>query len=166
LEKHATSFPQFLQRWRDGYDEFPDEFHCPSVGIHFNIAMKFALLLAVAALTVVQAGADPTNAPAPLRIGALEAKNHYADFATVTGAVAQVTFRPSVVFVNFDKPHPDAPFTAVIFTKDTNSFGDLKSLEGKSVEVCGQIKEFKGSAEMVLTNAGQLTIVTNSAPAQ
>jgi micrococcal nuclease len=121
------------------------------------------LPLAVALISGI-ARADDTNAPAaPVRIGTLDAKKHLNETATVAGKVVQVTLRPKVVFLNLDQPHPDSPFTAVIFTANTNSFGDLQSLEGKAVELTGQIKDFKGAPEMVLTNASQLTIVTNAA---
>jgi len=109
------------------------------------------------------ASADPTNAPAPIRIGASQADKHFDEIAVVTGKVAQVTFRPKVVFLNIDKPFPDAPFTVVIMAKDTNCFGDLKALEGKSVEISGKIKEYKNSAEIVVASTNQLKVVEPAA---
>ena len=123
-------------------------------------------------LTVISAGslplgrADTTNAPAPIRLSASEANAHFDESAVVTGKVVQVTFRPKVVFLNLDKLHPDTPFTAVIFAKDTNSFGDLKLLEGKNVEISGKIKEFKSSAEIVVESTNQLKVLPAPAPAK
>lgn len=129
-----------------------------------NLGMRtiFAFVLVLAAFHQ-RASADTTNAPAPIRIGASEAAKHYDESAVVTGKVAQVTFRPKVVFLNIDKPFPDAPFTALIFAKDTNSFGDLKAFEGKSVEICGKIKEFKNGPEIVLDNTNQLKVLQTTA---
>ncbi len=122
---------------------------------------KLSLLGLILSLAVVAVQSEPTNAPAPIRISTAEADKHFDESAIVTGKVAQVTIRPKVVFLNLDKPHPDSPFTAVIFNQDTNGFGDLKSLEGKSVEISGKIKDFKDAPEIVLSSTNQLTIVTN-----
>ncbi len=95
----------------------------------------------------------------PAKIGAAEAKDHYNETLIVTGQVAQVTFRPTVVYLNLDKPFPETPFAVAIFSKDTNGFGDLSQLKGKGVEARGQIVGFRGRAEVVLTNSNQLKVV-------
>jgi DNA/RNA endonuclease YhcR with UshA esterase domain len=121
---------------------------------------KFAgLLLFTITLRIF---ADETNAVAPARIGTGEADKHYDQTMTVTGMVAQVNVRPTIVFVNLDKPHPDCPLTCVIFPSATNQFGDLKSFEGKTVEVTGKIKNYHDAPEMVLDSSNQL-VVTGSA---
>lgn len=79
----------------------------------------------------------------------------------VAGQVVQVTIRPKVVFLNLDQPHPNSPFTAVIFSKNTNGFGDLKALAGRQVEISGLLKEFKDKPELVITRTNQLTVITN-----
>ena len=127
---------------------------------------KFILIfLFVATLKI---SAAETNAVAPAKIGAGEAAKFYDQTLTVTGTVAQVTVRPTIVFLNLDQPHPDSPLTCVIFSKATNQFGDLKSLNGKAVEVTGKIKNYHDAAEMVLDSSNQLVIVTaaTNAPAK
>ncbi len=127
--------------------------------------MKMTFLLTAAlALTFFSALAESsaTNTPALLRLGALDAQKHYDETAIVTGKVIQVSIRPKLVFLNLDKPHPGSPFAAVIFSKDTNGFGNLKSLEGKSVEISGKIKEFNDAPEIVISSTNQLTVITNS----
>lgn len=122
--------------------------------------MKLILTLIpvlIAAAAVVHA--DTTNAPAPIKIGTAEANKHFDEAAVVTGKVAQVTFRPKLVFLNLDQPFPDSPFSAVIFAKDTNHFGDLKALNGKSVEISGTIKKFKDLPEIVIETTNQLQII-------
>jgi DNA/RNA endonuclease YhcR with UshA esterase domain len=128
--------------------------------------MLFASVLA-AVLGGISIHAQDTNAPAaaaapaapPVRIGTDTADKHIDESAIVTGKVAQVTFRPKVVFINLDKAFPDAPFTAVIMAKDTNGFGDLKALEGKDVSVSGKIKAFHDKPEIVIDNTNQLQVV-------
>jgi hypothetical protein len=93
------------------------------------------------------------------KIGAAEAKDHYNESLVVTGQVVQVSFRPTIVYLNLDKPYPETPFAAAVFAKDTNSFGDLSKLKGKGVEVRGTIKEYRGRAQIVLEHTNQLVVV-------
>jgi aspartyl/asparaginyl-tRNA synthetase len=112
--------------------------------------------------------AADTNSVVADKIGTSEADKHYDQLMTVTGTVAQVTIRPKIIFVNLDKPHPDCPFTCVIFPSATNQFSDLKSLEGAAIEVTGKIKSHNDSPEMVLDHSNQLVIVSagTNAPAK
>ena len=121
---------------------------------------KLSLLGLILSLSPVAVQAEPATNSALLRISAAEADKYFDQTVVVTGKVVQVTIRPKVVFLNIDKPHPDSPFTAVIFNKDTNGF-DLTSLEGKSVEITGKIKDFKDAPEIVIASTNQLTIATN-----
>jgi hypothetical protein len=77
--------------------------------------MKTILSILAILIFAIQLPAADTNAPMPLKIGALEAANYYDQTVIVTGKVAQVTIRPTVTFLNLDKPFPNSPFTVVIF---------------------------------------------------
>jgi hypothetical protein len=112
--------------------------------------------------------AAETNDVAPVRIGTAEADKHYDQLMTVTGTVAQVTARPTITFLNLDKPHPDSPFTCVIFPTATNQFGDVKALQGASIEVTGKIKSYHDAPEMVLDHSNQLVVISpgTNAPAK
>ncbi|MGO8838568.1 MAG: hypothetical protein ACLQAH_18275 [Limisphaerales bacterium] len=114
-------------------------------------------------LTAGWALAGETNSAAPVKIGTADADKHYDQEMIVTGKVAQITFRPTIVFLNLDRPHPDAPFSAVIHSDKTNQFGDLKSLQGKPVEIDGKIKKYHDKPEIVLESSSQLTVVGASA---
>jgi DNA/RNA endonuclease YhcR with UshA esterase domain len=131
-----------------------------------NLGMKRIFALAVIttfAATMVRA--DETNSPVPVRIGTADADKHLDESVVVTGKVAQVTIHTAIVFLNIDQPFPDSPFTAVIMAKNTNGFGDLKSLEGKSVEISGKLKAFHDKPEIVMDNTNQLLVVDTNAPA-
>lgn len=105
--------------------------------------------------------ADGINAPEKnLTIGAKDASLFYNQTATVTGKVAQVTFRPTVVFVNLDEAYPNSPFTGVILSANTNEFEHLERLQGRNVEIIGTIKNYQNRPEIILTNQHQLVIIS------
>lgn len=130
-------------------------------GIQIPGVKRILSFLCLAAPLV--AGAADTNAPGPIKIGTSAAAKHIDETVTVTGKVVQVTFRPKVVFLNFDAAFPQTPFNAVIMSQHTNQFGDLKALEGKQVEVTGKLKEFKDKPEMLLTRSNELQVITTPA---
>jgi DNA/RNA endonuclease YhcR with UshA esterase domain len=120
--------------------------------------MKLLSILTVAlCLTAAasQSRADETNS-LPLTIGTAQAADNIGKQVTVTGVVAQVSFRPSLVFLNFDKPYPNSPFTVIIRNKSTNEFENLAALKGKSVAVKGKVIDYNGKPEIELTGKAQL----------
>src|SRR5882724_8165355 len=122
--------------------------------------MKTILTVLFGSLTLaLQVPAADTNAPAPMKIGALEATNHYDQMMIVTGKVAQVTIRPSVTFLNLDKPFPHSPFAVVIIHGKSSYYGDVNALKGKSIEIRGKIKNFHDQPEIVLDSTNQLTVL-------
>jgi exonuclease VII large subunit len=85
-------------------------------------------------------------------------KNYIGKEVVVKGEITQVTVTKSgLVFFNIDGKYPNNKFTGVIFKKDVEKFGDIKSWEGKKVSMKGTIEEYKGSIEMKLKNQGQLS---------
>jgi DNA/RNA endonuclease YhcR with UshA esterase domain len=101
-----------------------------------------------------------TNEPPKIAIvRAKSADFFYNQTATVTGKVAQVTFRQKVVFLNLDEEYPKSPFTGIIFAADTNKFTDLMKLKGQNVGITGTVKQFENKPEIILTNANQLQVL-------
>jgi DNA/RNA endonuclease YhcR with UshA esterase domain len=135
------------------------------VGKSFNLLMKATVLILIAAAFGLKTFAADTNttASALQKIGALEATNFYDQTMIVTGKVAQVTIRPSVTFLNLDQPHPDSPFTVVIFHGHSSFYGDANKLKGRSIEIKGKIKNYHDKPEIALDSTNQLTVlgVTN-----
>jgi DNA/RNA endonuclease YhcR with UshA esterase domain len=116
-------------------------------------------LFIIAALAVaIKAPAADTNSAAPLKIGTADAASHYGQEMIVTGKVAQVTIRPSVTFLNLDKPYPDSPFTVAVFHGHSSFYGDANALKGKSIEIKGKIKNYHDKPEIALDRANQLTV--------
>ena len=95
----------------------------------------------------------------PDKIGTADASRYYDEMMTVTGTVVQVSIRPTVAILDFDKPYPDTPFTAVIFEANIGQFGDLQKLRGRSVEVSGTVTEYRGKPEIILETTNQLKLV-------
>ena len=102
----------------------------------------------------------------PPRIPAAGATNYLNQEVIVTDRVAQVTIRPTIVFLNLNQKYPDAPLTCVIKGGDTNNFPDLKSYQDKEVEVAGRITDFQGKPEIVLTNTNQIKILADAPATQ
>jgi hypothetical protein len=98
----------------------------------------------------------------PPRIPAAAATNYLNQEVIVTDRVAQVTLRPTIVFLNLNQRYPDSPLTCVIKGSDTNNFSDLKNYQDKEVEVSGRIADFQGKPEMVLTNTNQIKILADT----
>ncbi len=108
---------------------------------------------------VVNAPAAESSTNSPALLSAAEAKQHIGQDAVVTGKVAEVNISERVVRLNFGQPFPKQPFTAVIFSRNTNKFTNLPSLQGKSVEVTGKITEYRNRPEMILDRTNQLKII-------
>jgi DNA/RNA endonuclease YhcR with UshA esterase domain len=95
-----------------------------------------------------------TNAVIEIKAGAV--KENVGKEAVVSGTVAEVNKAQGLIRLNFEKPFPNQSFTAVIFAKNTNSFGNLDELKGKKVEVSGKITEYRGRPQIILTHPNQL----------
>ena len=127
---------------------------------------KFLLTIPMLLLGMYVSAADTNStikslvgATASAKISALDVTNYYDQTVTVTGKVVQVTIRPSVTFLNLDKPFPNSPFAIVIFHGKSSFYGDANALKGKTIEIRGKVKKFKDKPEMALDNLDQLTVV-------
>lgn len=77
--------------------------------------------------------------------------------ACVKGKVVRVgQSRSGTYFLDFCDDWKKCPFTVVVFPRDVLNVGDVRKLEGKTIEVHGTIKQYKGRAEIILKDARQL----------
>ncbi len=120
----------------------------------------FAVALCLAG-AAVQSRADETNAPAPT-VGTKQAADYIGKQATVTGVVAQVSFRPGLAFLNFDKAYPNNSFTAIIRNRYTNEFENLAGFKGKAVAVKGKVVDYNGKPEIELRAKSQLKLLSET----
>ena len=114
------------------------------------------IALVAATLCYAWAGADDAKTNSVIEIKAGAAKDNVGKEAVVSGTVAEINKAQGLVRLNFEQAFPHQPFTAVIFAKNTNAFGDLESLKGKKVEVNGKITEYRGRPQIILTSTNQL----------
>ena len=113
--------------------------------LHFLLILLFVTSAALYAQTVI----PPDSA-----------KNYVDKQVTVTGVVDQVHLTDTgTYFLNMDGKFPDNTFTAVIFSKDSSAFTNIKSFEGKDVAVTGTITDYKGSPEIILKSYNQIKIM-------
>ena len=129
-----------------------------------NIA-AFILPFLFSGFCVCAAEEPATNAApaAPLTLSAVEAKDHIGTNAVVTGTVVEVYHGSRTVNLNFEKPFPKQPFSAVIFSEKTNLFPEVDKLQGKSVELTGKITEYRDRPQIILTSTNQLKVLEKEA---
>jgi len=86
-----------------------------------------------------------------------EARHHLGETQCVTGTVVAVKQGlKGVHYLDFCEDYRICPFTVVIFPGDLRQVGDVRQLQGKLVEIHGEVKEYDGRAEIVLSQARQL----------
>ena len=93
-----------------------------------------------------------------------EAKNHVGQTATVCGQVASTNYaartRGRPTFLNLDRPYPNQIFTVVIWGENRDKFLTPPELTFRDKNVCvtGDIKSYRGSPEIIVTDTSQIQI--------
>ena len=64
--------------------------------------------------------------------------------------------RSGVTFLDLGGRYPNEAFMAVIFSGDAGKFPNVHALEGKTVDITGPVRLYKGKPEIILRDAGQL----------
>jgi hypothetical protein len=86
-----------------------------------------------------------------------EAQKHIGATRCVTGKVLRVKQgNGGVHFFDFCEDYRVCPFTVVVFPSDLKQVGDIRHLQGKQIEIEGDVKGYDGRAEIVLRRLGQL----------
>lgn len=88
----------------------------------------------------------------------VEAAVNIGKLVTVEGLIVEVTKRDKVAYLNFVEKFPENPFTAVIFSKRFEDFGDLNRFKNKNAEVTGIVSEFRNKPQIVLDDVSQIKI--------
>ena len=86
-----------------------------------------------------------------------EAGKHIGETKCIAGKVARVEKGvDGVHYLDFCEDAKGCPFTAVIFPEDLKHVGDVRQLQGKSIEVHGEVKDHDGQAEIIVSEPRQL----------
>ena len=113
--------------------------------------MRFAIVLFVALFAATAAMAGTISVTA---VG-----SHVGQTATVEGVVSGVyTSRSGTTFIDMGGPYPNNLFAGVIFSENTAKVGDVSELTGKTVDLSGTIKLYKGKSEIILKAADQVKV--------
>lgn len=106
------------------------------------------LFAAVAAPALAQ---TPTIEPAA-------AKDHVGEQVTVEGVVGEVHHAASggATFIDIGGRYPSNPFAAVIFESDAGKFPNVDALDGKTIDVTGRIRLYRGAPEIILNDPSQI----------
>lgn len=107
--------------------------------------------------------ASPPMAQSAPQSGCLDlrsASNHTGENSCVAGRVLRVfTSRSGNTFLDFCSDYRQCPFTTIIFASDRSHFGNLSALEGRKVEIRGEITSYKGRAEIIVHSPKQILAV-------
>jgi hypothetical protein len=86
-----------------------------------------------------------------------DAQKHIGATRCVSGRVLHVKLgNGGVHFFDFCEDFRLCPFTVVVFPGDLKQVGDVRRLEGRQVEIEGEVKGYDGRAEIILKRPGQL----------
>ncbi len=106
-----------------------------------------AMIVVVVSAVVASAKCVPIDA-APGRLG---------EATCITGQVLKVTRDDhGNQYLDFCDQPGNCPFRAVVFPRDLRDVGDVRSLEGKTIEIYGKIAANDGQPQMVLKDVKQL----------
>ncbi len=86
-----------------------------------------------------------------------EATSHIGQIVSVEG-VAHVHVARSASFLDMGGDYPNEVFEAVVFPKVATMFGDLTRYDGKSVDINGRIREYRGKPEIILLSPSQIAV--------
>ncbi|HVA00923.1 MAG TPA: hypothetical protein VMV34_04615 [Terriglobia bacterium] len=127
------------------------------------------LTLVVIALLAYRLGIRHAARPEPFRseeqtsqdgcVAFDRAGHHTGENTCVSGRVLRVfTARSGSTFLDFCKDYRQCPFTSVIFAGDRSQFGNVASLEGKRVQITGEITTYNGRAEIIIHEPRQIRL--------
>ncbi len=86
-----------------------------------------------------------------------EAGKHIGATRCISGRVLRVKQgNRGVHFFDFCEDFRTCPFTVVVFPGDLKQVGDIRQLQGRQIEIEGDVKSYDGRAEIVLRRIGQL----------
>jgi len=101
-----------------------------------------------------------THPRTPGTISPEDAGSRVGQAVTVEGEVTEVhTARSgSATFIDMGGEYPNEAFTGVIFASDMGAVGDVSNLDGKTVDINGEVREYRGMPEIVISSRRQIKV--------
>ena len=109
--------------------------------------MRIAAVISIAFLTSLASGEC---------LSIEQTKDKTGSRACVSGKVLKVVAARGAHFLDFCEDYNQCPFTVVVFDRDLRDVGDVRQLEGKMIEIHGNIVQYEGRSEIVLRDSAQL----------
>jgi hypothetical protein len=104
-------------------------------------------------------GTGSMQTPAGGCVALRDAGLHTGENTCVEGRVLRVfTARSGSTFLDFCQDYRNCAFGSVIFASDRSRFGNLGSLEGRKVEIAGEITTYNGRAEIIIRDPKQIRV--------
>jgi hypothetical protein len=87
-----------------------------------------------------------------------EAGQHVGETKCVTGKVLKIKVGvKGVHFLDFCEDQAACPFTVVVFASALKDVGDVRHLEGRTIEIHGAVKLYDGRPEIILNRISQIS---------
>jgi len=126
------------------------------VGLHFGRRPGINVLGPLPEQPARAADAPDGSSPPPC-VDMRDAASLEGKSGCVAGLVLRVySARTGNTFLDFCRDYRTCPFTSVIFASDKNKFGDVGSLQGKRVEIRGDVVTYRGRPEIILRDPQQV----------
>ena len=108
-------------------------------------------------LVSTEASSEPAANNPPPCVDIRSASTLEGKSGCITGLVQRVyTAHSGNSFLDFCQDYRACPFTSVIFAADKSKFGDVGALQGKRVEIRGDVVAYQGRAEIILHDPQQM----------
>lgn len=93
----------------------------------------------------------------PTCVSIERARDFIGQKACVRGRVFHVRFtKGGTALLQFCEEH-DCPFSVVVFNRDLEKVGNIQMFEGKTLEVSGTVKDYRGTPEIVVKKRSQFS---------
>jgi hypothetical protein len=87
-----------------------------------------------------------------------QASQHMGETKCVAGKVLKIRVgNKGVHFLDFCDDQMACPFTVVVFPSRLKDVGDVRRLEGRTIEIHGAVKIYDGRPEIILNRISQIT---------
>ena len=94
-----------------------------------------------------------------------QAPDHIGKTVCVTGKVLKVgESRSGSLFLDFCDDYRQCPFVVFVYRSSLKNIGDVRVLEGQTIEITGKVKEWNDRAEIILKNRLQLEGMAEKLP--